>query len=98
MAETNNEALLISLLWVCISIFLADIYIYYLFNKLASLYNQKSQFMMLQQEKNLQTKYYNELENKYTEYRQLAHDTLGLQVPAFLRYNRDASPHTANQI
>lgn len=74
MAETNNEALLISLLWVCISIFLADIYIYYLFNKLASLYNQKSQFMMLQQEKNLQTKYYNELENKYTEYRQLAHD------------------------
>lgn len=74
MAETNNEALLISLSWVCISIFLADIYIYYLFNKLAALYNQKSQFMMLQQEKTLQIKYYNELENKYTEYRQLAHD------------------------
>ena len=46
MAETNNEALLISLLWVCISIFLADIYIYYLFNKLASLYNQKSQWQI----------------------------------------------------
>ena len=74
MTETQNETLLISLSWVCISIFLVDIYIYYLFNKLAALYNQKSQFMMLQQEKTLQTKYYNELENKYSEYRELAHD------------------------
>ena len=74
ISDITNEILIISLSWVCIAIFLADIYIYYLFNKLATLYDQKSQFMMLQHEKTLQTKYYNELDAKYTEYRQLAHD------------------------
>lgn len=74
MSAIENETLLFLLSWICITIFLADIYIYYLFQKFALLYHQKSELLMLQQEKNSTTKYYNELETKYSEYRQLAHD------------------------
>lgn len=74
MAAAMGQARLVSLTCVCIGIFLGNIYLYGLLDQLSALYEQKSQFLLLQQEKELQTKYYNELENKYTAYQQFAHD------------------------
>lgn len=57
-----------------ILIFVMNIAVFFLFRRNALLYKQNEQSKMMEQQRQLQFRYYNELEQKYESYRKLYHD------------------------
>lgn len=58
----------------CVLVFVVNIVVYFLFNRIAVLHLQKEQYSMMEQQRQMQYRYFNELEQKYESSRKLFHD------------------------
>lgn len=58
----------------CILVFVSNIVVYFLFSRIALLHAQKEQYQMMEQQKQLQYRFFNELEQKNENARKLFHD------------------------
>lgn len=69
--DSNSKILVLS---ACLLMFVINIVIYFLFNRIANLNYDKSQYQLLEQQRQLQYKYFNELEQNYEESKKFFHD------------------------
>lgn len=89
--QTNNNNKLL-VLCACLSIFAVNVIIYVLFERIAKLNFEKTQFQLLEQQRQAQYKYFNELEQNYQESRKFFHDIKNhLNVMEELYKNNDSS-------
>lgn len=64
----------ILILGACVLVFVMNLIIYVLFHRISTLHYEKAQYQLLEQQRQSQYKYFNELEQKYEESRKFFHD------------------------
>lgn len=74
LTEQSSYTQLVIATVSCMLIFVINIIVYFLFNRIASLHLQKEQYAMMEQQRQMQYRYFTELEQKQEANRKLFHD------------------------
>ncbi|MEG0154906.1 MAG: GHKL domain-containing protein [Lachnospiraceae bacterium] len=74
ISKNENRIILFMAIWGCILIFAMNIFVYRLFDRISELCHKEEQYLMKEQQAQMQYKYYNDLEKKYVNSKRLFHD------------------------
>lgn len=74
ISQISNRGMLFMSIWGCILIFVLNIFVYYLFDKIAELGVKEEHLRMKEQQAQMQNRYFADLERKYESTQKLFHD------------------------
>lgn len=74
ITQISNRGILFMAVWGCILIFVLNMFVYYLFDKISELGVKEEHFRMKEQQAQMQNRYFIDLERKYESTQKLFHD------------------------
>lgn len=74
ISQIENRVILFMAIWGCILLFVLNMFVYYLFDRISILCSKEERLLMKEQQAQMQNKYFLDLERKYESTRKLFHD------------------------